>query len=227
VWATPFGLQAILTRVLQQIADEVALTHYYEGMFEQDAKARAERIFLANALVGDHEQTRLQGPLTGALHAPLRQVFLDQAVESMGAAPARRGSPFHELSLRATFGPLVARLERLWRELVTRALMRLDLPDVTLRLGEDIPALNAERDFPPALSRVEHPELISLMTTLDRTPNDTAGSAARDWGDLGERMNLIVGLFRTRQQDRVLYDQPFTFMQVEGLRQGRVPHGRL
>jgi hypothetical protein len=40
-------------------------------------------------------------------------------------------------------------------------------------------------------------------------------------------MNLIVGLFRTRQQDRVLYDQPFTFMQVEGLRQGRVPHGRL
>lgn len=65
------------------------------------------------------------------------------------------------------------------------------------------------------------------MATLDRTPNDTAGSAARDWGDLGDRMNLIVDLFRTRQQDRVLYDQPFTFMQVEALRQGQVPHGRL
>ncbi|HYH95641.1 hypothetical protein [Hyalangium sp.] len=196
-------------------------------MFEQGAKARAERIFLANALVGYHEQTRLQGPILGALHAPLRQVFLDQVVELMGVAPARRGNPFHELSLRGAFGPLAGKLERLWRELITRALMRLDLPDVTLRLGEDIPALNAERDFPPSLSRLEHAELVSLMATLDRTPNDTAGSAARDWGDLGDRMNLIVDLFRTRQQDRVLYEQPFTFMQVEALKQGRVPHGRL
>jgi hypothetical protein len=62
---------------------------------------------------------------------------------------------------------------------------------------------------------------------LDRTPNDTAGSAARDWGRLSDRMNLIVDLFRSRQQDRLLYDQPFTFMQVEAFRQGRVPHGRL
>lgn len=285
-WAAPFGIQTVLTRAIQQIADEVArhisrgnllvfeelaplfvamiehfsgseqyeqatldrflgrlsrgpvsregqdlliraFTHYYEAMFEQDTKARAERIFLANALVGYHEQTRLQGPILGALHAPLRQVFLDQVVELMGVTPARKGSPFHEMSLKAAFSPLAGKLERLWRELMTRSLMRLELPDVTLRLGEDIPALNAERDFPPTLARLEHPELVSLMATLDRTPNDTAGSAARDWGDLGDRMNLIVDLFRTRQQDRVLYDQPFTFMQVEALRQGRVPHGRL
>lgn len=204
-----------------------AFTHYYEAMFEQEPKVRAERIFLANALVGYHEQTRLQGPIVGALHAPLRQVFLDEVVEFMGVPSARRGNPLQEMSLRGVFGPLAARLERLWRELSTRALMRIELPDVTLRLGEDIPALNAERDFPPSLARVEHPELVTLMGTLDRTQNDTAGSAARDWGDLGDRMNLIVDLFRTRQQDRVLYDQPFTFMQVEALRQGRVPHGRL
>ncbi|MDY7230841.1 hypothetical protein [Hyalangium rubrum] len=285
-WAAPFGLQALLTRALQQIADEIArqlsrgnllvfeelaplyaamlehfsggerydqgtldrflsrlsrgpvsregqdlliraFTHYYEAMFEQDPKARAERIFLANALVGYHEQTRLQGPLIGALHAPLRQVFLDEVVEFLGVSSTRRANPLQEMSLRGTFGPLAARLERLWRELSTRALMRMELPDGVLRLGEDIPALNAERDFPPSLARVEHPELVSLMGTLDRTPNDTAGSAARDWGELGDRMNLIVDLFRTRQQDRVLYDQPFTFMQVDALRQGRVPHGHL
>jgi hypothetical protein len=286
MWAAPIGIQAVLTRSVQQIADEVArqigrgnflvfeelaplyvamieqfsgseryeqatldrflsrlsrgpvsregqdlliraFTHYYEAMFEQEPKARSERIFLANALVGYHEQTRLQGPLLGALHAPLRQAFLDEIVEFMGVVPARRENPFHEMSLRGAFGPLAARLERLWRELITRALMRLDLPDVVLRLGEDIPALNAERDFPSSLSRLEHPELVALMATLDRTPNDTAGSAARDWGDLSDRMNLIVDLFRTRQQDRVLYDQPFTFMQVEALREDRVPHGRL
>jgi hypothetical protein len=154
-------------------------------------------------------------------------VFLDERVEHLGLPSARRANPLHELSLRGAFAPLASRIERLWRELSTRALMRHELPDVALRLGEDIPALNAERDFPPPLARVEHPELVALMATLDRTPNDTAGSAARDWGDLGDRMNLIVDLFRTRQQDRLLYDQPFTFMQVEALRQGRVPHGRL
>lgn len=285
-WAAPFGVQTVLTRTIQQIADEVArhiargnllvfeelaplfvamiehfsqseqyeqatldrflarlsrgpvsregqdlliraFTHYYEAMFEQDPKARAERIFLANALVGYHEQTRLQASILSALHAPLRQVFLEQVVELMGVTPSRRGNPFHEMSLKATFGPLAGKLERLWRELITRALMRLELPDVTLRLGEDIPALNAERDFPPTLARLEHPELVSLMETLDRTPNDTAGSGTRDWGELGDRMNLLIDLFRTRQQDWVLYDQPFTFMQVEALKQGRVPHGRL
>jgi hypothetical protein len=68
---------------------------------------------------------------------------------------------------------------------------------------------------------------VALMAGLDRTPDDTAGSAARDWGSLEDRMNLIVDLFRTRQQDRLLYDQPFTFLQVDALQQGRVPHGRL
>ncbi len=141
--------------------------------------------------------------------------------------PLERSFGFMERSVRTVFSPLATRLERLWRELSTRALMRMELPDAALRLGEDIPALNAEHDFPPDLVRLEHPELVELMEELDRTPNDTAGSAARDWGRLPDRMNLIVDLFRSLQQDRLLYDQPFTFMQVEAFRQGRVPHGRL
>jgi len=208
-----------------------AFTHYYEALFEEDAKARAELIFLANALVGYHEQVRLQGPVSAALNAPLREIFLDCLVDYVRIAsaerPLERGFGFMEHSVRALFSPLATRLERLWRELSTRALMRMELPDAAVRLGEDIPALNAEHDFPPDLMRLEHPELLELMEELDRTPNDTAGSGARDWGRLSDRMNLIVDLFRTRQQDRLLYDQPFTFMQVEAFRQGRVPHGRL
>lgn len=212
-----------------------AFTHYYEALFEEDPKARAELIFLANALVGYHEQVRLQEPVRAALNAPLREVFLDCLVdytrltsrERAMEQSVERSFGFMERSVRTVFSPLATRLERLWRELSTRALMRMELPDAALRLGEDIPALNAEHDFPPDLVRLEHPELVELMEELDRTPNDTAGSAARDWGRLTDRMNLIVDLFRTRQQDRLLYDQPFTFMQVEAFRQGRVPHGRL
>ena len=204
-----------------------AVKAYYEALFTPDRKARAELMFLANALVGYHEQTRLQGPVKAALDAPLREVFLDNLVEFTRADPNRRVRGMPEWGVRGAFTPLATRLERIWRELATRTLMRLELPDMTLRLGEDIPALTAERDFPPLLTRLEHPELVALMAELDRTPDDTAGSAARDWGSLGDRMNLIVDLFRTRQQDRLLYDQPFTFLQVDALQQGRVPHGRL
>jgi hypothetical protein len=204
-----------------------AVKAYSEAMFIQDPKARAERMFLANALVGYHEQTRLQGPVASALNAPLRELFLDNLVSFTRADPKPRVRGLPEWSLRRAFEPLASRLERIWRELATRALMRIELPDVTLRLGEDIPALTAERDFPPALLHLEHPELVALMAELDRTPDDTAGSAARDWGSLADRMNLIVDLFRTRQQDRLLYDQPFTFLQVDAFHSGRVPHGRL
>lgn len=210
-----------------------AFTRYFEALFERQPKARAELIFLANALVGFHEQTRLQRPITAAMNAPLRDIFLDCLTEYAGehvgamSGDGLREQRFLGRSVRALFTPLANRLERLWRELSTRALMRMELPDVVLPLGEDIPALNAEHDFPPDLVRLEHPDLLELMAQLDRTPDDTAGSAARDWGSLADRMNLIVDLFRTRQQDRLLYDQPFTFLQVEALRQGRVPHGRL
>lgn len=204
-----------------------AVNAYFEAMFTEDRKSRAELMFLGNALVGYHEQIRLQGPVLAALNAPLREVFLDNLVEFTRADASRRVRGMPEWGLRGAFTPLATRLERIWRELATRTLMRMELPDTTLRLGEDLPALTAERDFPPLLSRLEHPELLALMAELDRTPDDTAGSAARDWGSLADRMNLIVDLFRTRQQDRLLYDQPFTFLQVDALQAGRVPHGRL
>ncbi len=227
-------LEAVLSRLRPGPVEEGgqdllirAVKAYYEAMFTPDAKARAERMFLANALVGYHEQTRLQGPVSGALNAPLKELFLDNLVAFTRADPKPRVRGLPEWSLRGMFEPLASRLERIWRELATRALMRIELPDVTLKLGEDIPALTAERDFPPALVHLEHPELVALMAELDRTPDDTAGSAARDWGSLADRMNLIVDLFRTRQQDRLLYDQPFTFLQVDAFLSGRVPHGRL
>ncbi|MFP2907307.1 hypothetical protein ACLESD_20125 [Pyxidicoccus sp. 3LFB2] len=204
-----------------------AVRAYYEAMFTQDRKSRAELMFLGNALVGYHEQVRLQGPVLAALNAPLREVFLDNLVEFVRADPSRRVRGMPEWGIRGAFTPLATRLERIWRELATRTLTRIELPDTTLRLGEDIPALTAERDFPPLLTHLEHPELVALMAQLDRTPDDTAGSGARDWGRLSDRMNFIVDLFRTRQQDRLLYDQPFTFLQVDAFQEGRVPHGRL
>ncbi|MCP3097528.1 hypothetical protein LZ198_01420 [Myxococcus sp. K15C18031901] len=204
-----------------------AVRHYHEARLASDARARAELVFLANALVGYHEQARLQGPIVSALNAPLKEVFLDSLVSFAHADANMRARDMSEWGLREAFNPLATRLERLWRELATRMLMRLELPDVTLRLGEDSPTLAVERDFPPALERLEHPELVALMAALGRAPDDRAERGARDWGSLADRMNLLVDLYRARQQDRLLYDQPFTWLQVDAFQQGRVPHGRL
>ncbi|TSC32668.1 hypothetical protein [Corallococcus sp. Z5C101001] len=196
---------------------------YQDALRVARPKDRAERVFLANALVGYHEQTRLQGPIVGALGAPLKALFLVNLLELFRT----RASGLPEPWLLAAFTPLAEQLERCWRELMTRELMTLELPDRTLRLGEDIPALTPSADFPRDLLRLEHPELLRLMKRLDRTPDDTAGSAARDWGALSDRMNLVVDLFRSRQQDRGLYQAPFTPSQVEAFQHGRMPHGRL
>ena len=208
------GGQDLLIRAVRAYHDALGLTR---------AKDRAERVLLANALVGYHEQVRLQGPIIGALGAPLKEFFLDH----LRALLRARGNGMPEPWLLAVFTPLADRLERCFRELMTRELMTMELPDRTLRLGEDIPALTAAADFPADLMKLEHPELCALLKELDRTPDDTAGSAARDWGSVKDRMNLIVDLFRSRQQDRVLYQPPFTPAQVEAFQQGRMPSGRL
>ncbi|RYZ36610.1 MAG: hypothetical protein EOO71_31145 [Myxococcaceae bacterium] len=208
------GGQDLLIRAVRAYHEALGLTH---------TKDRAERVFLANALVGYHEQVRLQEPIVGALGAPLKTLFLDHLMALMRA----RTTCLPETWLLAAFTPLAERLERCFRELCTRALMTLELPDRTLWLGEDIPALSPTAAFPEDLLRLEHPELRGLLQQLDRTPDDTKGSAARDWGSVRDRMNLIVDLFRSRQQDRGLYEQPFTHMQVEAFQQGRMPDGRL
>jgi hypothetical protein len=53
------------------------------------------------------------------------------------------------------------------------------------------------------------------------------GSGAKNWTELGSRMAFIADLFRSRQQDRSLYDAPFTEQQIAVLRQGRMPMGPL
>lgn len=204
-----------------------AFTHYFEAMLEPSPKARAELILLANLEVGFHEQTRLQGPIAAALNVPFREIFLEELTVSATAQTAGLPAPPDSKALPNLFAPTARWLERRWRELATGALMKLDLPDVTLMLGEDVPSQTTERDFPPDLMELDHPELRSLLAMLDRTPDSVRGSAARDWSLLADRMNLIADEFRIRQQDRLLYDQPFTVLQVEAMSQGRLPHGRL
>ena len=204
-----------------------AFRTYYDAMFERDEAAKAQQIFHANALVGYHEQLRLQGPIVSSLDAPLVDVFLDNA-----KALARGKLPhmFHgaaEAIIEKVLRPVGERIEIEWHEVSTKWLMTLALPKIVLSLGKDVPAYTEAEMFPAELLVAEYEPLVAILTKLDRTPNTVVGSAAKDWGQLEDRMNYIVDFFRSRQQDPQMYEQPFSDEQVAAIRAGKVPGGRL
>jgi hypothetical protein len=96
-----------------------------------------------------------------------------------------------------------------------------------LRLGDDIPPLADGKMFPAHLRHLDLPELLEVLTKLDDTPDTLGGSGARDWTDIGDRMNFIVDDFRSRQQDRELLTPPFHPDQVAVIRDGGLPAGAL
>lgn len=187
-----------------------ALTAYYEAAFERSAKRRSELILLGSMKVGLHEQTRVDPILDEALDAPL-EVFFDQLA---GQLPR----PVRGVAMKAR--PLVQRQVRVF---LTRRLMRMRLPDVTLDLGGDVPPYSERSRFPPGLETVEHPELRALYESF------TAGapSAARDWTSLADRMRYISTLFRTRQKSLQLFEPPYLDEQRADIAARRVPAGRL
>jgi len=204
-----------------------AFRTYYDAMLERDAGKKAQQIFFANALVGYHEQIRLQDPIVGSLNAPLVDIFVGKAKARARTKPP---SLFHsaiEAIVDHVLHPLGKRIEQEWQDVSTRWLMSLALPDVVLHLGKDVVPISRTQMFPDELAIATFAPLVELLTRLDRVPNSVVGSAADNWGDLGDRMGFVVDFFRSRQQDASLYRQPFTDEQVAAFTAGTMPPGKL
>ena len=65
------------------------------------------------------------------------------------------------------------------------------------------------------------------MTQWDKTGGTGSPTGARDWAVLADRMNFIVNLFRSRQNDATLFDPPFSVTQLDDLAKGQLPPGPL
>ena len=210
-----------------------AYSAYQEAIFEPDPKIKAELIFFANVLVGYHEQIRLNPAINNSLNAPIEQIFkkkLMGGVERLIEASIPRFlfqliSPLLETSL----SPVVQRMATHWRKIATKMLMRIEVPDGHLDLSEDIPLIDylPVQMFPEELKEIQTPALLEVLAELDHSPNSSAGSAAKDWGDLRERMNFIADFFRSAQQDEHLFWPPFNAEQTVLIKQGIVPGGKL
>jgi hypothetical protein len=106
---------------------------------------------------------------------------------------------------------------------ITEIMMTIALPTgLSLHLGEDLSA-----GFPASLERIEDPELTALLEVTDPTPDSPVDSGALDWADLPDRLHFIVELFRCYQEKTELFTPPYDPEQVEALKAGRLPKGKL
>ena len=210
-----------------------AFAHYAQALNSNEVKNRAELILLANLEIGFHEQTRLQPEIAESLDAGLISSL--QYVRQLLASVFPFGGWFTltHLSIRWMLGrptgldrailDLIAEVRVHLRRTITDVMMVISLPSgVALRLGDDLAA-----GFPGALQQITNPELRSLMELLDPTPDSPVDSGALDWADLPDRLHFIADLFRCYQEYQELFTLPFTPEQVEAIKAGRLPGGKL
>ena len=199
---------------------KVVFEQYCAAMLEPDPALRADQILLANGLAGLTEQIRLQPNIQGALDAPIETSlgeWIDRTLQKI-SAPAR-------LAARPLLRLVTEEIERVWRRLATEFLMRLVTPSGGLDLGDDVPTRAGQPLFPNDLEHIKELALNNFFREFDRTGGTGVGSGARDWAELPQRMNYIVNLFRSRQQDGEFLFAPFTDAQWADMQEGRVPAG--
>jgi len=208
-----------------------AAGHFYQARFTSQPDRKAELILLANAQTGLHEQVRLQAAIARSLQLPsdaALRTLSDRVFSSMALESARlRLRELLENRAEPLFAEFDRELNHIWRQCVTRIFMTLRLPDGEIHLGKDLQRSPGRQLFPPDLQSVEMSELRDMLATYHADASTADESGAVDWADIPERMHFILTLFRARQQDSRLFEQPFSEAQRRAIAAGRIPQGAL
>ncbi len=178
-------------------------------------------MLLANLEIGFHEQTRLQPEIQRAMEAAPDTVE-DLKSRLLGLLP---GGWLAGLLLRpiTALAALYRRFARdLTRRIISEALMVLRMPDGVLSLG-----MNLDVPVPAVFAALDEPGLLALVSSVEPPDGVCDDCGAEDWADLRQRMHYIFHLFRAVHEKPALFDAPFSAEQVETLRAGRIPAGRL
>lgn len=197
-----------------------AFLAYAAAADSADPCEKAQLILYGNALIGYHEQTRLQQNIAGALNAPFSEkvyrCFERSRIPLLGWLIKRL--------VHDTVHFMAREFSDDWQRIATRYLMRLTAPNGTeIPLGSDLPPA----PFDPLLAQLSLPQLIEFLTQFDTDISTTKGSGAINWTRLDDRMKFIAELFRVGQRQAKWFEQPFSELQVSVLRTGKVPPGRL
>jgi hypothetical protein len=208
-----------------------AVGHFYQARFTSEPDRKAELILLANAQTGLHEQVRLQAAIAGSLQLP-SDAALRALIDGVFSPAAFEGARLRlrdllENSVKPLFAEVDRELNRIWRQCATRIFMTLRLPEGEIHLGRDLQNSPGRQLFPSALQSVEMNELRDMLAIYHADGSSADESGAVDWADIPERMLFILTLFRARQQDSRLFEQPFSEAQRCDIAAGRMPQGAL
>jgi hypothetical protein len=198
-----------------------AMDAYRAALVEPDACRRAVLVLGANASVVAHEQQRLQDRIEAALDAPIAEGL--KKVVDTDVVRWLPGRAVRNLT-RSLIDRLCTEMERMWRAAVTATVMRLVTADEILDLHVTVPPLPGQPLFGEPLAGTDAG---AAVANWDRTYGRGHPCGVDDWASIGERMNYIVNLFRSRQQHPALCQPPFSAVQVSAIETGQIPSGPL
>jgi hypothetical protein len=207
-----------------------AFTAYSQARFHPDAKTKTELTFLANILIGLHEQTRLQPEIAQALNAPsgvveeLKPRILGLLLPSLWLRLRRTVARLlgRKLPLDGAIDRLAGCVQDQVRQVTTGSVMVLRVSGEVVPLGSDVQA-----EFPQTLKAITNARVNEVLRRIDATRDSLADSGATDWSDFEQRMHFIVDFFRAWHERPTLFDAPFSPDQTAVLKAGRLPAGPL
>ena len=217
-------VEAILRGTGLDVADDVveAFRWYARAVGTDNPVERARCVLAGNVLAVAHEQQRLQDDIAASIDAG--PVSIAKLFERPPHGK-KSGRKWHRHSLLRRAVAHVA--NNAWDEIMTELMMTFRVPGACLRLDQDIPPGPGGVQFPTDLGDLATPldpsEPATIYGRWDRTRGTGKHDASGDWEQLRSRMNFIVNLFRSRQQDSTLAVAPFVAAQLAAMDGGKIP----
>jgi hypothetical protein len=173
----------------------LGLRQYFDALWVDDREQRSQHVLAGNLLLGAYEQRRADGYVWAAL-----ALFTDRAMRRLvcdrsGAVGGVRRWP-NDLFARLMTGRMI-----------------LQLPHELLDVGQPIPPPPNRQDSWHSLTTdvgVTLPILQALITRYQLTVGSRSNRGARNWTSFDQRMRTVGNLFRLRQRQADLFDDPFT-----------------
>ena len=200
---------------------------------------RSRSILFANLMISAVEQDILHQAVGETINQ-VPERFTSAFTDSAGRWGERlAGVPRQLTALEAPFQTvsMTKSVTEAWARFMTSQILVVMLPNETLRLGKDVPPRSAIAPlFPPDLNDLDslpkggsadevrlNQSVCDLVASFDRSLGDCRGSAARDWRRYDDRLNWIVNMMRSRQQDPSLWWSPYSVEDQKRILNGELP----